>query len=151
MKKIRLVAAWLGLIAALRAQTTFGCSEVIEPFRKSFRRANAVFLAEVTEISTRANVDYKKSLVDGEISFRIINSWKGGYRESVTLAGNVGWACGCSHPNEFTVGTKYIVAVDKMSNANFCASTNAETDYGKKMAGRLDSFWFRSWAGIYPF
>ena len=152
MRKFGLVFGLTVLTTSILIQTVQACSPLDEvPLRKSFRKAEAVFLAEVAKITALTNVDYEKSLVDGDISFRIIESWKGKYRDQTVLSGNVGWNCGCAGPGEFKIGTQYIVFVDKSSNANFCDATIAELAAGKKIVGRLDSFWFRTWAGIYPF
>lgn len=133
------------------AQSVFPCTVEIEPYRKTFRRAQSVFLAEVTSIEPLSEVDYNKSFVDGKISFRIENTWKGRYQKNVNLRGNIGFSCGCNSYDQFKIGAKYIVVVDKKSTANFCDATKIDTKHSEKIADDLDSFWFRTWSRIYPF
>jgi len=132
-------------------QSINACTSVDEPLRKTFRRTKAVFLGKIKEIKQIPLADYSKSLVDGEITFEISKTWKGDYKKQMTLAANIGWVCGCDSPDQFKVGQEYIVFVDKQSVANFCDAEKTDTKYGSSKMKQLDSFWFRTWAKIYPF
>ncbi len=151
MKRFFSFIASIILILMICIQITNACTFAEESLQKSFRQAKAVFLGEVKDIKLKPNSDYIKSLIDGEITFVISKSWKGNYKKQITFPANIGWACGCDSPDQFKVGQEYIVFIDKQSVANFCDSEKADTKYGRDKVKRLDNFWFRNWAQIYPF
>ena len=133
-------------------QTVTACTITIEPLRKSFRRANAVFLAEVVEIKPKSNAADKNAFTSDDITFNISNSWKSDYQKRATFPASSGFICGCdSKPSQFEIGKKYIVFVNQENVADICDAEPAESGEFPAAVRRLDRFWFRAWARIYPF
>ncbi|HEY8560034.1 MAG TPA: hypothetical protein VIL74_06630 [Pyrinomonadaceae bacterium] len=140
------------LIFTVGFQTVNACTITVEPLRKHFRRANAVFLAEVVEIRQKPGAAESKNFISDDVTFDISETWKGDHRNRATLPASSGFICGCdSKPSRFETGRKYVVFLNNENVADICDSEPVETGGTPKTVERLDRFWFRAWARIYPF
>ncbi len=168
MKQIYWFLILFVFLLTLTFQPLNACSINISPLRKEFRAANAVFVGKVLKIE-----DYytptereKKEIPDdwtsgsmkdlkifSKVTFAVQNKWKGnlsGKKEYVAVAY---WSCGCPgvELDRFNVDVEYLIFASRKNFITVCDSFREKIEDKAKLIKKLDSFWFRTWARIYPF
>jgi hypothetical protein len=140
----------LFLISILCFQTASACSVVVISLRKEFRNAKDVFLGEI--VSVRKDKSY-------QVTFKVLKSWKGRNEKELTIEAFD--HCPCPNRSfDFVVGKEFLVMTTlegEGKNLTFAPcqiyayQVDKQPDEAKKTMKRLDDFWFRAWAQIYPF
>ena len=170
MKRNFIAVALLTLIFLPGINRVAACTVNVESFRKNFRQAKRVFLGEITAIDLVKIEELPKEIQEqhkdlkflAKIIFKVERSWKGDNRNEVIVYSKM--FCDCPYRTEyFSLGKKFLVFSDKQSYFDACSLFNAEVDskeiptdsweaeFVKNKINRLDDFWFRTWARIYPF
>jgi hypothetical protein len=140
-------------VTAFCSQVVSACSFDTVPLRKRFRAARNVVIAEVLEISDAPKnlTDAEKLNTFGSIKFKVLKSWKGTKQSQITLLSDIGCTPACDIFRYFEKGKKYLMFTDA-NYVSYCATDDAENNIVKKrQIKKLDDFWFRTWARIYPF
>lgn len=142
----------------------FACTVVVQGIRKEFRRSSQVLVGEFMTFDDREVKDVPEWLADkwkpygplANATFRIKRSWKGQRTGQITLY--VSPLCDCPMRQLFpNPDEEILVFADKdgvVDSCNFFViekSNDRRTDDLEKTIKTLDSFWFRTWARIYPF
>ena len=166
MKKIFPVFASLFSALIICFQTVGACSQISTPLRKEFKEAKAVFVGKVIKISQYYTPDeqekktiprfwkegyWKDKEVFSKVTFEITKKWKGGAAERREFVGVAYFSCGCSKFIRLKEGTEYLVFATGQNFVTVCDSKDTESEFTKEKMKRLDRFWFRAWAEIYPF
>lgn len=152
MKKIFSITTTLFLLLCLFSETVFSCSIVIVSLRKEFRNAKDVFLGEI--ISVEKSDSY-------QVTFKVLKSWKGRKAKELTITAFDYCLC----PNrkfDFEKGKQFLVMTTLVGEDEtrqlifdtcqiYIYQVDKFPDEANKTMKRLDSFWFRTWAKIYPF
>jgi hypothetical protein len=147
----------------LSSPPIFGCSIVVHPMRKDFRKAANLFQGKVLSVEEIGNKQKSTPLktdfvISHKVTFQVVRSWKG--RKSGQIDVYLDDYCLCpSRKFEFRSGKEFLVHVDKNGYADTCnlyfydfSIRNGErSEYLDHLTSQLDSFWFRTWARIYPF
>ncbi|MBK9164198.1 MAG: hypothetical protein IPM21_09840 [Acidobacteria bacterium] len=147
---------------ALFAGTANGCVAVVSGLRKQFREANVIFTGQLIEFEERSNANIPAELLEdwktlAPVRFKIERSWKG--QRSGELVLYMSPICDCPVryllPNK---GDTLLVFADKDGIVDSCnygyvleMKNEKQAGEAKSVMKRLDSFWFRTWARIYPF
>jgi hypothetical protein len=127
------------------------CSVTISPLRKDFRWADTIFVGEVTDILDKPDGIYgtERYPVFGIVKFRVEKSWKGSNEDELTIPSDVAGGRYCPDDfDSFKKGEKYLVFA-KRNYVPFGMSTKLQ--FAEDKLRRLDSFWFRTWARVYPY
>lgn len=147
----------------LSAKLINACEIVVIQERKEFRNAKRVFVGEIVSVKrVEDSVLVKKMNSESRfldlIKFKIERSWKGQKTKFIDVY--VEPYCLCPYRDfNFKTGQKFLVSVNKYSFASSCDTLFIEADsdnaarkkYFTEWTERLDSFWFRTWASVYPF
>ncbi len=157
MAKMFLNSLWITLLVTILSGYVLACSISIPPLRRDFRKAESVFVGKVLSVQstalTKAEEKRFSYLKDWEsfsrIKFQVIKQWKGAAgneREYVGIAFDL---CGCPDwpMDQFVEGREYLVFAREKNTLTVCESESVTTEKTR----RLDSFWFRTWARVYPF
>lgn len=162
----------LAVIFLGNSQIAFSCTIYIPPFRKIYRASESIFVGKVLKIEEyynltetderripehwlRENDRVKASLqykgLFSKVTFEIKDNWKGNLAERKDFISVPAYDCGCPGDgiNVFEIGQEYLVTA---ANKDFVTVCNSKkTDWAKDDIKKLDKFWFRAWATIYPF
>ncbi len=159
MKKLILSISLLFLVFG---ETAYACTVSINGLRKEFRRSGQVFIGEFFEFTSEKREEMPEHLSRkwetlGKANFRIKKSWKGQRSGEIPLFFNV--ACDC--PMRYLIpnkGQEMLIFADKDGVIDSCnlqyviemkdEKKRAEV---KGLTDKLNSFWFRTWAKVYPF
>lgn len=148
---------WFVLLGSILQSSALACSIYLPPLRHDFRKAETVFVGKVLSVEPAVlTKDEEKKLsklkereLFSRIKFQIIKQWKGANvneREYVGIAFDF---CGCPDwpMDQFVEGKEYLIFAREKNTLSVCESMSVTPEVMK----RLDSFWFRTWARIYPF
>ena len=125
------------------------CQPVFQRHTKYFRKARAVFIGKVVDISLNDNQDAGvRSEVPNKIKFAVEKSWKGNKSEITVVADNDIYPC---NQFEFQVGETYLVYAFGWGKevlvptyiGNRSRPLKREDDITKKEFVQLNDFWFR--------
>jgi hypothetical protein len=161
-KNFRIFAA---LVSALIFcfQTVNACTIAVPSIKKEFRKAESIFIGKVVKVTDEHSPSEKEAASIPEnwehwkwfsnVTFEIKNKWKGnvsGTREFVAVAI---YDCGCpgGEIDAFKAGKEFLVFADGKNFVSICDSYKPDDEWAKIRFKKLDSFWFRAWAQIYPF
>lgn len=156
------------------SQTVFSCTIVIPSFRKTYRESKSVFIGEVLKIEEYYDVAGKERQISedwletndilkkaspqfkglfSKVTFEIKNRWKGNLSKQEDFIAVAFYDCGCpdNGVDRFEIGKEYLVMASGKNFAAICDSKVADSDWAKTDIKRLNKFWFRVWATIYPF
>ena len=166
---LTLTAIFLG-----SSQIAFSCTIYIPPFRKVYRESKSVFVGKVLKIEEYYNLtETDKRIIPehwlqindrlraasqykglfSKITFEIKDKWKGNIAERKDFISVSAYDCGCPGDgiNVFEIAQEYLVTAREKNFVSVCDSKTADSDWAKDDIKRLDKFWFRTWATIYPF
>jgi hypothetical protein len=135
------------------APIAFSCSCSDPSQREKFREANTVFLGEVTEYGERKVTDEDFSAYPFLVRFKVERQWKGAKKqEIVALADydNPGW-CG---DLDLKVGERFLIYAYREKGRLLVVTDcgpNRKAVYAEEELGKLNNFWFRIFARVYPF
>lgn len=124
------------------AGNAFSCSCVERSARKDYRSAKAIFIGEVIGVS--------QGNLPASVKFKVEKQWKGA-KQSEFIASWGYEGVGTCGGFLFEKGQKYLVYVHgkELSVYTACDRT-AKLGYVKDELKRLNSFWFRFSARVYP-
>jgi hypothetical protein len=151
MKMFIRIVFTASMILACAAEV-FPCTCSSPGVREKFRSADVVFVGSVTAISP-ASPDADFPLAMHTVKFKVEKLWKGPRNSEITAVADYdqrGW-CG---DLDLAVGEKYLIYADRQKGR-----LRIQTDCGPNMnvryaAGelkRLNGFWFRLFARVYPY
>jgi hypothetical protein len=135
------------------APIAFSCSCADPSQREKFREANTVLLGEVTEIRESKETDKNFSTYPFLVRFKVERQWKGAKKqEFVALADydNPGM-CG---DLDLKVGERFLIYAYREKGRLLIVTDcgpNRRAEYAEEEIEKLDSFWFRMFARLYPF
>jgi hypothetical protein len=158
---MKLISKLLVLLAlsVVVLHDVYACSAIVVPLRKQFRRADSVFLAKVSRVEKHIPSAKERSQIPQfwkdfpetfKVHFDIQRTWKGSSEAERTYLTD--WdMCACaSRPTQFVVGEEYLVFAGH-GFVSVCDAGRSDSDFTKNDMKQLSSFWFRTWATIYPF
>jgi hypothetical protein len=162
MKRSYFLAALFIVVGYIFIGNVQACSIEIQPLRKQFRRAKLVFIGKVLSIQPTPLTEAGKAGIPktwrdwnefSNIKFQVLRKWKGDSPSEREYVGIAYYICGCPHfpMDQFYVGKDYLIFAGDKKFITVCESEKLGSDYVAKEMKSLDSFWFRSWAAIYPF
>jgi hypothetical protein len=162
MKRTFSVFASLVLASIFCFQTVNACSLKIPPLRKKFREAKSVFLGKVVKIVDYSPSEAEKSAIPeywqdykyfSKVRFEIKNKWKGDVSENQEFLAVADWECGCpgDAPERFKEGEEFIIFASGKKFIIVCDAGRTKIEGKEQLIKKLDEFWFRAWARIYPF
>ncbi len=160
MKKVFYISVLFILNLLLCFQSINACTAPIVTLRNSFISAKYVFLGEIVSVERKEDEELPEKLQDyykalDKITFKVIKSWKGSSKNQI-----VNYSipyCPCpGREFDFVKGKKFLVFADENNFFDICDMNSVQMDseyaeYVEKNIKRLNSFWFRTWARIYPF
>ncbi len=157
MMKFFLTSVSCVLLGVILAESVVACSIYIPPLRRDFRKAESVFIGRVVSVNA-ANLtlrekeelsDFGDSRSFSRMRFQVLKKWKGARNKELEFSGIAHDFCGCpgGPMDQFVEGKEYLIFARRKTTLSVCES---EPVTNEKIA-RLDSFWFRTWARIYPF
>ena len=160
LTRFQSVAVVFAFCLALCPTLATACTITIVGLRKEFRRSDNVFVGEVVSVTGVRPDRLPKNLTEGfealdKIEFRIKRSWKGKKSGTVEIYSNV--FCDCPmRMLKFEKGREFVIfANDGFATAcsyrTFDTADERYSESNRADLRRLDSFWFRAWAYIYPF
>jgi hypothetical protein len=148
-------------------QNISACSLYIPPLRREFRKAKAVFTGKILKVedyylpTEQEKPDIPENWTSGSlknanifsrVTIEIKKKWKGNLPGKKTFIAVSYWNCGCpGDQDRFEQGQEYIFFTERKNFITVCDSWRGK-GFGKEtLIKKLDNFWFRSWARIYPF
>ena len=139
-------------------ENSSACTVNIEPLRKTFRHSKNVFVGEIISVADANEEELPKKLKEfkylSRLTFKVDRSWKGNDKQVIVYSLPF---CDCPmRQYNFSVGEKFLVFADRNSNYDVCNLSNIQLSLDRNknsqdIIKRLDKFWFRTWARIYPF
>lgn len=141
----------MALVIVVSIVSVHACTVTLWPLRTQFRKAESVFVATVTDITDAPgnHEENKKKRIFGKVTFDLEKGWKGVDRGQTSLLSDVGSSDGClTKFDYFKKGEKYLIFASK-GYVSFESATKFSN--GRNTIKRLDDFWFRTWATVYPF
>lgn len=159
----RIMRFLVGIVVILLtlADTAEACTITIVGLRKAYRASSQIFVGEFLSFGDSATDALPSKLAGNrkmldKARFRIQRSWKGPASGEVELY--LSPVCDCPmreiSPDR---GDRFLILADKDGVVDACnmyiieMTDNRRQEDLKRIVDRLDSFWFRTWAGIYPF
>jgi hypothetical protein len=146
-----LLLSFLLLVSAANAYSC-SCGEISQ--RKSFRKANAVFVGQAIEYIDNPNVKEDGRLI---VKFKVEKSWKGEKKPELIISSAPDFACGFY----FEIGKRYLVYANgkELFTVTGCGSRTSEIVDAKyanykdqqKELENLNRRWFRFTARLLPF
>lgn len=140
------------LLVLFSASQALSCSCASPGVREKFRAADAVFVGNLIEMTpTTPSEDFP--LAVSVVRFRVERGWKASSSpEIVAIANfdNPGW---CGDLN-LTVGEHYLIYAYRHKGhliVETDCGPNRNLKYAATEIKRLDSFWFRQFARLYPY
>lgn len=136
------------------------CTIEISPLRKDFRRANSVFIGKLLSIDELTPNTSNEKIPDewsdwkvfSKIKFQVERKWKGSYAGEREFVAAAYYTCGCdTRMSQFVEGKEYLVFAESSDFVFVCSAEEIGRLTTTDKMKRLDSFWFRTWARIYPF
>src|SRR5687768_12554754 len=137
------------------------CTIQVVGLRDEFRRSKNIFIGEVVSVDMVPKNRLPRRLAENwnsleRITLRIKRSWKGEKNGTIEVVSNS--VCECPMRSLiFERGKEFIIFADRDNFADACSMRNFDTAHERYKDNlgsdlrRLDKFWFRSWARIYPF
>lgn len=148
------------IIVFILVDTANACTVHIVGPRRAYRASSRVFIGELVSHPDPSSFELPPILADwkglGKARFKIERSWKGPKKGETDLYLNP-W---CNCPTRLLLpkpGEKLLIFADKDGVVDACEmyviemKDDRQNDKLKGVMRRLDSFWFRTWANIYPF
>lgn len=155
------IVACLALSTALFAVEVAACTIEISPLRKDFRRANSVFTGKLLSIDAlKPNTSDEEKIPDSwsdwkefsKVKFQVERKWKGSFARELEFVAAAYYTCACdTRMSQFAVGKSYLVFAETRDFVSICSAEEIGRTTTTNTMKRLDSFWFRTWARIYPF
>jgi hypothetical protein len=132
---------------ALCASDAYPCSCAESSTRKAFRKAAAVFVGQVVEIKINDKAP-RDSSSPFAVRLKVEKTWKGVKGPEITVSSAQG-IIGCA--TRFAEGDRVLVyAYDKELEASICTRSRHIAGASEDMK-KLNSFWFRLFALVFPF
>jgi hypothetical protein len=151
MKRLPQIALTLAVIL-IGSTEVFPCSCADPGVREKFRAADSVFLGTLIEmIPTNPSEDFP--LATNTVRFKVEKRWKGARKSEVTAVANYdrpGW---CGDLN-LTVGERYLIYADRVKGRLLIyadCGPNLNVRNAAQDMKRLNGFWFRLLARLYPY
>ncbi len=120
--------------------------------REKFRRAGAVFVGKVVEKTpTRPSEEFPSAA--SVVRFEVERRWKGAEGREVTAVADFDAPYACSTLT-LTVGARYLIYAQREQGRLHVYTECSESGAAESAADevkRLDSFWFRTKARLYPY
>ncbi len=167
MKHILFYMTLVVLILLSNLQIIYACTISIPPLRKEFRTAKSVFAGKVLKIENSylptegEKQDIPENWTEGslknlnvfsKVTFEIKNEWKGNQPDKKTFIAVSYWSCGCpGDQDKFEENEEYIIFAERKNFITVCDGWREKLDGKSRLTKRLDKFWFRTWASVFPF
>lgn len=158
MSKLIRIFSFSVAVFLIQTQFVSACTVNIEPLRKTFRQAKNVFVGEIISSESVNENDFPETLREykylEKLTFKVEQSWKGNKKQVIVYSLPF---CDCPmRQYDFSVGKRFLVFTEKNSNFDVCNLPNIQLDSDKNnnsklIIKRLNKFWFRTRARIYPF
>lgn len=149
----------LVLCISFFTESAFACTCIINSLSKRFRKAEAVFVGTFGEYENESTSDvqnFKKGLPILEVK----KAWKGIKKEYVAVdfdfEGATGGGVGCPWFYRLEKEKDYLIfaygkELKVLVECSDSRELTAKYDWTSEELGKLDSFWFRTKARLWPF
>ena len=155
--KIIFRSTLLLLLVAFGSSLAYSCSCEIPNQRERYRKANAVFVGEVLELKERPRVETSENLNDFpyQVTFRVEKQWKGKRQSEVTALSDYE-NLGMCNDLYLEVGKRFLVYAPRKNGrlivyAKCGPNVPANNEYTDEEIEKLDSFFFRASAFLFPY
>jgi|SRR5919205_65185 hypothetical protein len=139
------------LLLCLCSADALACSCMVYSVRHNFRHSDAVFVGKVVEVTPLEPTD-DFPLAASLVRFEVERRWKGARGREVTAVADVGMA-GCA-PLSLSVGESFLIFAPREKGrlhvTTWCGPSMKVGNAAEEMK-RLDSFWLRASARLYPY
>jgi len=123
-------------------QAVEACSILVEPLRKQFRRADAVFVGKVSKVIEYAPTEkeilgvpenWRDWKIWSKVDFEVEKKWKGNLAKTQQFISVAYYICGCSSTmSQLKEGEKYLVFSEGKNFVSVCNTEENESDTAKK-------------------
>jgi len=139
-------------VILISAPEVFPCSCADPSVREKFRAADSVFLGSLIEINpTNPTEDFP--LAANMVKFRVEKRWKGARKPEIVALANYDQPGFCGDLS-LMLGERYLVYADREKGQLVIytdCGPNRNFKYAGKEIERLNGFWFRFFARLYPY
>lgn len=139
-------------VILMSAQEALPCSCAEPGVREKFRAADSVFVGSLMEMSP-SNPTEDLPLAAYTVKFKVERRWRGARKSEITAVANYdrpGW---CGDLN-LTVGERYLIYAEREKGRLLIytdCGPSLNSKYAAEEIKRLNGFWFRFFARMYPF
>ncbi len=152
MSKTRVLGfAVVALLLCLCSREAFACSCADFSVRHNFRHSDAVFVGKVVEMTPLEPTD-DFPLAGSLVRFEVERRWKGARGREVTAVADVGFG-GCA-PLSLSAGESFLIYAPREKgqlHITAWCGPSTKVGYAAEEMKRLDSFWLRTTARLYPY
>jgi hypothetical protein len=137
----------------------YGCACDKPSHSRDFRKAKAIFIGQVIEISSNEREANSECLLPYKIKLRVEKKWKGGVSAEVMIKTDNGESACKGFP--FRKDERYLIYASQRSGSSkeliaftWCTRSrpmSQEDESTEKEMKELNSFWFRLKARLWPF
>jgi hypothetical protein len=150
VKRIYLIFLALLLTPVFFSENSYACSPYNSPLSERFRKAETVFVGTVGSVELYPPGSWPLDGVNAySVRFKATKTWKGAAksdREYIVFEAD----CDCDGAVDVPkLGKEYLVTPDK--HPRVCHAVATDTERARNEIKRLDRFWFRTGATLYPF
>ena len=149
--------ALLVLTITLGSSLAYSCTCGMPTQRARFRNAHAVFVGEILEMKQRAGVEADESLKDYpyQVTFRVEKQWKGKRQSEITALSDYE-ELGMCNDLYLEVGKRFLIYAPRKRGqlivyAKCGPNVPANNEYTDAEIRRLNNFFFRTYASLYPY
>lgn len=152
MKRICSFLLALFSMAAFFMLDAYACDENISSLKERYRKAESIFVGTVE--SLEAYPKGRNWTLDGfnayTVRFKTTKTWKGGEdsaREYVVMEAS----CGCPDMSIMFKQEKEYLVFAPEEDLVICNAVATDTKRAEEEMKKLNRFWFRTWATVFPF
>lgn len=153
---MRVVFSAMAVICAA-ALTTVACTCVHDSLGKRFRKAEAIFVGTLADKGLYESPQNVQNYKDGRLVFLVEESFKGVRKKFIAVDIDLtGFSANCPFLTDIAEDSDYLIFAygrELQFRAECPDSRELKAGYSDviKQIGKLDSFWFRTKARLWPF
>ena len=134
------------------AVEVFPCTCGVPGTRVKFRTSHSVFIGKVTEMTPFGPTD-DFPLAMHMVTFKVEKRWKGSKKPEITAVANFDSPGMCGDLG-LKVGERFLIYAEREKGRLLVhgdCSPSMKIEYAAEEVKRLNSFWFRLFARLYPY
>jgi hypothetical protein len=137
-------------VGLLVSSSAFACSCADPTVRQKFRTSELVFVGTVTDFKDAPRND---NAFVYSVTLKVERQWKGTRQKEITVLWSLD-SPGMCNDLPLIKGERYLIYTSREDN-NFAVYPDCGTNYFAKYhaaeIARLNGFWFRFWARLFPY